>query len=360
MKLIIEDEEGQRRVVPVVFDEITIGREDGNTVRLPERNVSRRHARLLRDDGFLVIEDLGSSNGVRINGDRIDAPRRIQEGDLIQIGDYDLGIEGKVEAVSPPPQMQEAKPPPPVRPVAVPLPPMASGAGGSTAIIRVSDLARAASRVPRREIPRTERPRLVGISQTVRGREFPLDRTELRIGRARENDVVVDHASLSRQHARLVLEDDDWKIVDSSSANGVRINGETYAMSALRPGDIVELGHVKLRFCAPGEKFTLPRETEAPAAPRDAVPKPRVPALAVALLALVLAGALAAVYFLKLSKPAATDDGEVSAEGAVKAGDLLFHKKEFLRALELYEQAAAKGENPPNLGKATEEAGAQR
>jgi len=360
MKLIIEDEEGQRRVVPVVSDEITIGREDGNTVRLPERNISRRHARLVRDDGFFVIEDLGSSNGVRINGDRIDAPRRVQEGDLIQIGDYDLGIEGKVEPVLAPPQMQEARPPAPMRPAAPPVSAAATGDGGSTAIIRVSDLTRTAARVASRELPRSDRPRLVGLSPTVRGQEFALDRTEVRIGRARENDIVVDHASLSRQHARLVLEDDDWKIVDSSSANGVRINGETYAMSALRPGDLIELGHVKLRFCAPGEKFTLPRETEPAPAPAESVRKPRLPAPAVALLALALAGALAAALFLKLSKPAATDDGEMSAEGAVKAGDLLFLKKEFLRALELYEQAAAKGENPPNLAKATEEAAAQR
>src|SRR3954470_17090295 len=132
MKLIIEDEEGQRRVVPVVSDEITIGREDGNTILLPERNVSRRHARLVRDDGFLVIEDLGSSNGVRINGNRIDAPRRIQEGDLIQIGDYDLGLEGKVEAVPVPPQIQEAKP------ISARLGAgIAPGAADSTAIIRV-------------------------------------------------------------------------------------------------------------------------------------------------------------------------------------------------------------------------------
>src|SRR2546430_14086447 len=92
MKLIIEDEEGQRKVVPVVWDEITIGREDGNTIRLPERNVSRRHARLVRDDGFFVIEDLGSHNGGPLNGDRICAPRRGREGELIPIGEYDPGI----------------------------------------------------------------------------------------------------------------------------------------------------------------------------------------------------------------------------------------------------------------------------
>jgi ABC transport system ATP-binding/permease protein len=360
MKLIIEDEEGQRKVDLGVRAEITIGRDAANTVPLPERNVSRRHARLVREDGYFVIEDLGSYNGVRINGDRIDSPRRVREGDLIQIGDYDLGIEGKIEPVSPPPQMQEAKPPVPARSAPAPAP--ASGAGGSTAIIRVSDLARSAPRAARRELPKGERPRLVGLSQTVRGQEFPLERTEVRVGRARENDIVVEHPSLSRQHARLVLEDDDWKIVDSSSANGIRINGETYAMSALRPGDVIELGHVKLRFCAPGEKFTAPREEEEPGAvaPADPVRKRRAPAIAVVLLALLIAGALATVFFLKLSKPLATDDGELSPEGAVKAGDLLFHKKEFLRAVELYEQASAKGENPPNLARASEEARAQR
>src|SRR5256885_14265668 len=154
MKLIIEDEEGQRRVVPVVSDEITIGREDGNPTLLRERSVSRPPARLVRDDGFLVIEDLGSSNGVRINGNRIDAPRRIQEGDLIQIGDYDLGIEGKIEAVSPPPQMAEARPPSPVRPAAAPLPRVASGAGECPAIIRVQGLARSPPRVARRRLPK--------------------------------------------------------------------------------------------------------------------------------------------------------------------------------------------------------------
>jgi tetratricopeptide (TPR) repeat protein len=79
-----------------------------------------------------------------------------------------------------------------------------------------------------------------------------------------------------------------------------------------------------------------------------------------ALLGLVMAGALAGVVFLKVSKPAATDDSELSGDGAVKAGDLLFHKKEFLRAVELYERAMAKGENPPNLAKASDEARAQR
>src|SRR6266851_1581529 len=97
MKLIIEDDEGRKTVVPLVREEITIGRQDGNTIRLTERNVSRRHARLVKDNGSLLIEDLGSYNGVRVNGEKIAGPTKIKEGDLVEIGDYDLGIQGKLD-----------------------------------------------------------------------------------------------------------------------------------------------------------------------------------------------------------------------------------------------------------------------
>ena len=75
LRLIIEDDEGKTTVVPLIRDEITIGRKEGNTIRLTERNVSRRHARLMRagESGqpSVIVEDLDSNNGVRLNGDRI-------------------------------------------------------------------------------------------------------------------------------------------------------------------------------------------------------------------------------------------------------------------------------------------------
>src|SRR5437879_6163011 len=93
MKLIIEDDEGRKTVVPFVREEITIGRQEGNTIRLTERNVSRRHARLVRNNGSVLVEDLGSYNGIRINGEKIAGQVPINDGDLIQIGDYDLAVQ---------------------------------------------------------------------------------------------------------------------------------------------------------------------------------------------------------------------------------------------------------------------------
>jgi hypothetical protein len=112
MRLVIEDDSGTRSTVPFTGDELTVGRaEEGVAFRLSERNVSRRHARFLRANGAVYVEDLGSLTGTRVNGERIDGRRRLREGDLVQIGDYDLALFGEAEAVVP------GEPPPP------PLPP---------------------------------------------------------------------------------------------------------------------------------------------------------------------------------------------------------------------------------------------
>ncbi len=112
MKLIIEDDEGRKTVVPFVRDEISIGREEGNTIRLTERNVSRRHACLRRSNGHIFIEDLGSYNGVRVNGNRVQGRAEIREGDLIEIGDYNLAVQpepGEIIGQRPPPGEAAAK-----------------------------------------------------------------------------------------------------------------------------------------------------------------------------------------------------------------------------------------------------------
>src|SRR5688500_15170728 len=101
-KLVIQDDEGKTTVVPLIRDEITIGRKEGNTIRLTERNVSRRHARIVRANGAVAIEDLGSYNGVRVNGTRINQRTPLTISDRVQIGDYliELKAEGAEVAAS--------------------------------------------------------------------------------------------------------------------------------------------------------------------------------------------------------------------------------------------------------------------
>src|SRR5205823_1541923 len=93
MKLIIEDDEGRKTVIPVVRDEITIGRNDANIVRLTEKNVSRKHGRILREAGHFYVEDLDSFTGIRVNGEKIHGKQLVREGDLIQISEYDISLQ---------------------------------------------------------------------------------------------------------------------------------------------------------------------------------------------------------------------------------------------------------------------------
>ena len=59
-KLVIEDDEGKRTVVPLARDDYTIGRQEGNTIRLTERNVSRHHGRVRRSRCVRTDRSTGS------------------------------------------------------------------------------------------------------------------------------------------------------------------------------------------------------------------------------------------------------------------------------------------------------------
>ncbi len=75
---------GQRWLVDQ--DTVTIGREPDCEVVIAERQVSRYHARIERDENGYLIYDLGSKNGTYVNGEEVRGePRRLKDGDEIQI-----------------------------------------------------------------------------------------------------------------------------------------------------------------------------------------------------------------------------------------------------------------------------------
>ncbi len=68
-------------------DEITIGRAGTCTIGMPNDSfVSQLHARVFRDSGSVMIEDLGSTNGTYLNGKRLTAAERLTKGDRVQVG----------------------------------------------------------------------------------------------------------------------------------------------------------------------------------------------------------------------------------------------------------------------------------
>ncbi len=310
-KLIIEDDEGKTTVVPLRWGEVSIGRMDGNTIRLMERNISRRHAKLTRDNGVVWIEDLNSFNGVKINGERIDARIKVNEGDLVEIGDYHLALQrAEVEDSSAPPDRAQTaaqgtqagtvpdfrlpeeiladaqnggmleggpqplvSPPPTEQRKGSPVLPPFPSPGGLTPPANPFFNPNSAPSIAEGHVARTEQikvgpspvsdvPRIICVSTEYAGREFALNRPEVIIGRTEDNDIVIEHRSVSRNHAKILFDGRVHKIIDLESANGILVNGEEYAITDLRKGDLIELGHVRFRFIPASEAFT-PSEEEA-------------------------------------------------------------------------------------------------
>jgi pSer/pThr/pTyr-binding forkhead associated (FHA) protein len=84
----LTDPTGQEHLIS---DKITeIGRAADNHIIITSKRVSREHARILRDGRKLVLEDRGSANGTYLNGDRVLASLRLQDGDQISIGGITL------------------------------------------------------------------------------------------------------------------------------------------------------------------------------------------------------------------------------------------------------------------------------
>lgn len=78
------------REIALARDRTVLGRQQDSTVCLPGKAVSRHHAQVLRRNGDFFIEDLGSSNGTYLNGQRLvpNVPTTLYDDDRVQIGPF--------------------------------------------------------------------------------------------------------------------------------------------------------------------------------------------------------------------------------------------------------------------------------
>lgn len=85
LAMLVRGDEVQRW--PIEIDEVIIGRSDKATVHVEGSTVSRQHARLWLEDGIVAVEDLGSRNGVKINGVRTRSGS-LHDGDKLEVGKH--------------------------------------------------------------------------------------------------------------------------------------------------------------------------------------------------------------------------------------------------------------------------------
>lgn len=84
------------RSVPLLSDEITIGRSRTCALPLADPSVSRVHAVISRVGDRLEIQDLGSTNGTYRNGVRVIDPCPLEEGDRLEVGETEIWIRFEV------------------------------------------------------------------------------------------------------------------------------------------------------------------------------------------------------------------------------------------------------------------------
>ncbi|MDX2681173.1 FHA domain-containing protein [Streptomyces sp. NY05-11A] len=204
-ELVLETETGTTVLIP--GHDYHVGRDPRSDIVIDDTRVSWHHAVLRPDGGHWTIEDEHSTNGTYADG------RRVHEwgvgpGTVIRFGSP---ADGPYIVLS-------GRPTPPAE--------------------RLSSVSM---------------PALTGTFRrptSVR----PLSSRTVRIGRATDNDLIVDDLIVSRRHAELRgLPDGGHEIVDLGSHNGTYLNGLPVSSAPIGPGDIVGIGHSA--FCLVGDEL---------------------------------------------------------------------------------------------------------
>ncbi len=127
------------KTFPLDQEEQLVGRDLANDIPISDPEVSRRHARFLIREGGIFVEDLGSTNGSFLNGERVSTPQQLRVGDVVTLGESIVLIferaddesgdatVGLAAAAEPYQQVytEQAAPQRPAAPEQMPVPPQA-------------------------------------------------------------------------------------------------------------------------------------------------------------------------------------------------------------------------------------------
>jgi pSer/pThr/pTyr-binding forkhead associated (FHA) protein len=235
---------------------ISFGRDAGCDVVIPSSEVSRRHAEIAPGDVGYVLSDT-STNGIFVNGQRVDAMQVLGRGDVVRIGTEEFRFYADQASAAPKaePAVQSAASMAPTPAVAAPF--------------------------PRQALATLE---VVGNSP-MKGQTFSIIAVLANVGRGPHNDIVIVEESVSDSHAKLQRREGVWYVTDLGSTNGTYIGGRRIAAEEKLPTDAdIRFGGVPLLFRAlVVEHVTEPRvgtrqlniDEVKRAAPPPVAPRPR-------------------------------------------------------------------------------------
>jgi pSer/pThr/pTyr-binding forkhead associated (FHA) protein len=248
-KLVLALPDEQEQEYELAKSSLTIGRSTASDIILMDTRVSRTHARLECGPQGCRIVDLGSSNGTRLNGSRIEKAD-LNPGDKILVGNSQFRYER--------------------------LP--ASETSLMTVIDSEDDLHNTlASLVLPVALNETRIPRLV-VTGLERTWEVSLeDKDHLSIGRSPANDLILESPTVSRRHAEIVRRGDLFNLRDLGSANGVWVGQRKVQALDLEDGAQVRIGAYQMVFKRGFNEEALTMITPRPAQASARLPVVFVP-----------------------------------------------------------------------------------
>ncbi|MGK7916566.1 MAG: FHA domain-containing protein [Prochloraceae cyanobacterium] len=206
-KLIISRNNTRVDEFVVNHNSIAIGRALDNQLVLNEPIISRYHAQISQKaEGFLLI-DLDTSHGTYVNGIKLlpFKPQLLVDGDLVNIGSFELKFCRQVAAYSSP-----------------------ASANNPATVLALDTI-----------VTDTDSPALQPLDLR--------DRNSFSIGRDASNDMSVDHPVVSRFHAKIIRQDGSFYIIDLNSTNGTFVNGKKVkGKRVLMVRDTIRIGPCRL------------------------------------------------------------------------------------------------------------------
>lgn len=169
---------------------------------------------------LIILKQMVQDTGVDLEG-------------LVNLGAYELArrlgyVNPQPRALAPPPALDlldraEPHPPPrkPGRPAAPPPPPRPGPAAPRSPVLTM---------------------------QVDKNAPVPIRKDVFLIGRGSKCDYIIEHRSVSREHAVITRERNGWFIEDLNSANGTWLEGEQISKHRIENGDEIQISNLTLRF----------------------------------------------------------------------------------------------------------------
>jgi pSer/pThr/pTyr-binding forkhead associated (FHA) protein len=211
---------------------ILIGREDDADIVIDNPSVSRKHAQIKKEASGWVVQDLGSSNGTFLHGEKITAPQPVKEGDEIGFGKFSV-VFGKAvgDAVD-----QAA-----ARPAAKPV---ATDATGGTMQIKSHEVKELL-----KDSERKRRAHLQWESGGRKGTHYLSDTPAALFGTDDLCDVKVPSGP---KHDLLIIKTKEG--FEARNLGGMfssmKVGGKTTKKAVLKDGDVVEMGGLVVNYVA--------------------------------------------------------------------------------------------------------------